>query len=74
MNRGLKFRLYEVEILHYLFSKNKEAAADLRLCFGIMQKQVLSFNPYQIKDIQLSFLKEEYSNTTNYNLISFPDM
>ena len=49
MARGLKFRIYVVEGLYYLYSKNKGAdqlriycAADLRLCFHICKKQVFS--------------------------------
>ena len=46
MDRGLKFRISEVEGLYYLCSENKNAdqlcgyrAADLRLCFRICKKQ-----------------------------------
>ena len=49
MVRSLKFRIYEVEGLHYLCRENKGAdqlhcycAADLRLCFRICKKQVFS--------------------------------
>ena len=49
MARGLKFRIYEVEELFYLFSKNKGAdqlrgypEADLRLCFHICEMAVFS--------------------------------
>ena len=38
IGRGLKFRVYEVEGLYYLYSENKDAdqlcAADLRFCFS----------------------------------------
>ena len=47
MARGLKFPIYEVEGLYYLYSENKDAdqlrsycAADLRLCFRICKKPV----------------------------------
>ena len=46
--RSLKFRIYDVEALHYLCSENKGAdvcvyrAADLRFCFHICKKQVIS--------------------------------
>ena len=47
MVRGLKFRIYKVEGLYYLCSKNKGAdqlrgyrEADLRLCFRICKKPV----------------------------------
>ena len=46
---GLKFRILEVERLHYPCSENKGAdqlrgycTADLRLCFRICKKQVFS--------------------------------
>ena len=49
MARGLKFRIYEEEGLYYLCSENKGAdqlrgygEADLRLCFRICKKPVLS--------------------------------
>ena len=49
MARGLKFRIWEVEGLYYLCSKNKGAdqlrgyrKADLRLCFHICKKPVFS--------------------------------
>ena len=49
MSRGLKFRIYEVEVLYYPYSENKDAdqlhsyyAADLRLCFRICTKPVFS--------------------------------
>ena len=42
LDRGLKFRIWEEEVLYYLCSKNKDAdqlcsycTADLRLCFCI---------------------------------------
>ena len=38
-NRGLKFRLYEVEGINYnLCSENKDADHNLRLCFRICNK------------------------------------
>ena len=47
--RGLKFRIYEEEVLYYPCSENKGAdqlpsnrEADLRLCFRICKKQVFS--------------------------------
>ena len=49
MARGMKSRIWEVEGLYYLFSKNKGAdqlrgyrEADLRLCFCICKKPVFS--------------------------------
>ena len=49
MARGLKFRIYEVEGLHYPCSENKGAdqlrgyrKADLRLCFRICKMFVFS--------------------------------
>ena len=45
MDRGLKFRVYIVEGLHYLCSENKGADqlhGDLRLCFRIYKTQVFS--------------------------------
>ena len=49
MARVVKFCIYEVEGLYYLCSENKSTdqlcgyrAADLRLCFRICFKQVLS--------------------------------
>ena len=49
MARGLKFRIYEVEELYYLYSENKGAdqlrgyrEADLRLCFRVCKKPVFS--------------------------------
>ena len=56
MPRGLKFRIYEEEVLYYPCSENKGAdqlrghrEADLRLCFPICKKPVFSkrgsFNP-----------------------------
>ena len=49
MDRGLKFRIYVVEELYYLYSENKGAdqlrgyrEADLRLCFRICKKPVFS--------------------------------
>ena len=51
MDRGLKFRIWKVEGLYYLYlySENKGAdklrdyrEADLRLCFGICKKTVFS--------------------------------
>ena len=41
MARGFKFRIYEAEILNYLYSEIKGAydrAADLRLCFRTCKK------------------------------------
>ena len=47
--RGLKFRIYKVEGLNYLFSENKGAdqlrghrEADLRICFRICKTLVFS--------------------------------
>ena len=49
MARGLKFRIYVVEGLHYPYGENKGAdqlrgyrEADLRLCFRICKKPVFS--------------------------------
>ena len=49
ISRGLKFQIYEVERLYYLFGKNKGAdqlrgyhEADLRLCFHICKMLVFS--------------------------------
>ena len=49
MARSLKFRIWEVEGLHYPCSENKGAdqlrgyrEADLRLCFRICEKPVFS--------------------------------
>ena len=49
MARGLKFRIYVVEGLNYLYSENKDAdqlrgyrEADLRLCFRICKKPFFS--------------------------------
>ena len=53
MVRGLKFRILEVEGLHYLCSENKGAdqlrgnrKADLCLCFRICNKPVFSWFYY----------------------------
>ena len=61
MARGLKFWIYEVEILYYPYSENKDAdqlrgyrKADLRLCFCICKKPVFSrcgsFNDPKFQD------------------------
>ena len=47
MARGLKFRIKEVNALHYLCKENKgtdsgSRASDLCLCFSICNKQVFS--------------------------------
>ena len=49
MTRGLKFRIWVVEELHYPYGENKGAdqlrgyrEADLRLCFRICKKPVFS--------------------------------
>ena len=49
MARGLKFRIYEEEGLHYPYSENKDAdqlcgyrTTDLRLCFRICKNPVFS--------------------------------
>ena len=49
MARGLKFRIYEEEVLYYPCSENKGAdqlcghrEADLRLCFRICKRRVFS--------------------------------
>ena len=49
MARGLKFRIYKVKGLYYLYSQNKGADQlrgycedDLRLCFRICKKPVFS--------------------------------
>ena len=49
MHRGLKFRIYEEEVLYYPCSENKDAdqlcghrEADLRLCFRICKKPAFS--------------------------------
>ena len=50
MGRGLKFRIYDIEGLYDLRSKNKGAdqlcgylTADLRLCFHICKNQFFSY-------------------------------
>ena len=57
MVRGLKFQIYEVEGLYYLYSKNDDAdqlhgycAADLRLMYSHMRKSRFSYAKAHMKN------------------------
>ena len=72
MARGLKFRIYEVEGLYYLFSENKGAdqlrsycAADLRLLKSWFSHSILSnplYSPTQFVAACRFSAKENVSN------------
>ena len=62
MDRGLKFRIQKVEVLHNLCSENKGAdqlrgyrEADLRLCFCICKMPVFSRRGSNIRSICVFF-------------------
>ena len=81
MARGLKFGIFEVEGLYYLYSENKGAdqlrgyrEADLRLCFRICKKPVFSrrgsfvlTRKYKVKASK----RDMMVYNSKYNLLSF---
>ena len=77
MARCLKFQIYEVEVLYYPDSENKDAdqlrgyhEADLRLCFPICKKPVFSRRgSYDTKPASKTYCSKTYWNIEYNNVL-----